>query len=276
MTKHTRTPQDVSHLISEASRQSGKLVDHPRSFSSASEIKDFYQAYGYITLKNAVPADLLAAIRSDLTAIFGEYSINKDHPVDSAIINLDKSDKQKLYELHTASSKCVSFKGTSTFFSELLKSISGSDAPVLEIGAGWLLSIAYDKRLVYDFHQESNYMKGFGDIFNVHYPLFRTSTLENGTMSILPGSHRYGTLSFNKNRVSNDSYTDLIPINIDEIIKELPELHCYLELGDVCIFHKDLIHKSNFNGSSLCRPVGVSRFTQSIKGDWVNRKPDEL
>jgi len=262
--------------MNEASKHNGRLIDHPRSFASKSQMKDFYQTYGYITLKNAVPSGLLAAIRSDLTAIFGSYSTNKEHPVDSAIINLDKSDKQKLYELHLATSKLVSFKTPSTFFTDILKSISGSDAPVLEIGAGWLLSISNDKRLVYDFHQESNYMKGFDDVFSFHYPLLRTSTLENGTMSILPGSHRYGTLSFNKNRISNNSYTDLIPINIDEITKELPELHCYLELGDVCVFHKDLIHKSNFNASPLCRPVGVSRYTQSIDGDWINRKPDEL
>lgn len=272
----TDTRQDVSQLVKEAATQKGKLVDYPRSFASKSEMKDFYEAYGYITLKNVIPSELLAEIRNDLTTIFSKYSTTNDNPVDSAILSLDKSDKPKLYEFHIATSKCVSFKATSAFFSNLLKGISGSDAPVLEIASGWLLSIAKDGRLVYDFHQESNYMKGFRDIFNVHYPLFRTSTLDNGTMSILPGSHHYGTLSFSKSRISNDSYTDLIPTDINEITSELPELHCYLELGDVVIFHKDLIHKSNFNGSSLCRPVGVSRFTQSLQGDWTNRKPDEL
>jgi len=69
---------------------------------------------------------------------------------------------------------------------------------------------------------------------------------------------------------------DLVPTNIEEITANIPELHCYLELGDVVIFHKNLIHKSNFNSSSLCRPVGVSRFTQSLIGDWINRSPDEL
>lgn len=268
--------QEVSHLVNDAQRCGDKLVDHPRSFATHAEMRDFYDAYGYISLKSVIPSDLLADIRSDLSAIFGTYSTDRAHPVDSAILNLDKADKPKLYELHIAASKCVSFKATSVFFSKLLKGISGNDSPVLEIAAGFLLSIAKDNRLVYDFHQESNYMKGFGDIFNVHYPLFRTSTTDNGTMSILPSSHHQGTLSFSKRRISTDAYTDLIPTNIDEITSELPELHCYLEVGDVVIFHKDLIHKSNFNASSLCRPVGVSRFTQSLAGDWTNRKPDEL
>ena len=119
-------------------------------------------------------------------------------------------------------------------------------------------------------------MKGFEDIFNVHYPLFRTSTPENGTMSILPSSQNYGTLTFEKKRISQDSYTDLVPSGIEAITSKLPELHCLLELGDCVIFHKDLIHKSNFNSSNLCRPVGVSRFTQSLVGDWVKRNPEEI
>jgi len=276
MANDTHTLQDLSQLVDEAERYGDKLIDYPRHFSTDAEMRSFYSNFGYITLKNVIPSDLLASIRNDLTAIFGTYSTDKANPVDSAILNLDKTDKPKLYELHTAASKCVSFKATSAFFSDLLKRISGNNSPVLEIGAGFLLSIAKDSRLVYDFHQESNYMKGFGDIFNVHYPLFRTSTVDNGTMSILPGSQNYGTLSFNKSRISNNSYTDLIPTYIEEITAVLPELHCYLELGDVVIFHKDLIHKSNFNASALCRPVGVSRFTQSLVGDWINRSPDEL
>ena len=95
-------------------------------------------------------------------------------------------------------------------------------------------------------------------------------------MSILPSTQTYGTLTFDKKRLSQDSCTDLIPTNIDMITSDTPELHCQLELGDCVIFHKDLIHKSNFNNSNLCRPVGVSRFTQSLVGDWVNRKPEEL
>jgi ectoine hydroxylase-related dioxygenase (phytanoyl-CoA dioxygenase family) len=133
-----------------------------------------------------------------------------------------------------------------------------------------------DDRLVYNFHQESNYMKGFSDIINVHYPLLRTSNAQNGTMSILPGTHKLGTLEYQKSRNSKDSYTDLLPKNMSEIIGSFPELHCYLEVGDVILFHKDLVHKSNYNSSALCRPVGIYRLTQSISGDWVSKSPDEL
>lgn len=268
--------QEVSHLVSESTMVDGKLIDYARTFDSDKALQVFYEKYGYISIKKLIPSDLIGEIQKELINIFSPFATDKINPVDSAIIQLDKSDKLKLYELHTAASKAISFKAVSVYLSKFLKRISSSEAPVLEIAAGFLLSIPKDKRLVYDFHQESNYMKGFEDIFNVHYPLFRTSTPENGTMSILPSSQNYGTLTFDKKSVSQDSYTNLIPSGIEAITSKLPELHCQLELGDCVIFHKDLIHKSNFNSSNLCRPVGVSRFTQSIVGDWVNRKPEEL
>ena len=95
-------------------------------------------------------------------------------------------------------------------------------------------------------------------------------------MSLLPGTHHYGNLAYAKSRAAKDSYTDLVPSGIEEITKKVPELHCYLELGDCVIFHKDTIHKSNYNGSTLCRPVGVSSLTQGQTGVWGNQNPDDL
>jgi hypothetical protein len=272
---HTHT-KEVNQLVTESTKGNGKFIDYARTFNSDKALQVFYKNYGYITIKNIIPSTLIGDIQNELINIFRPFATDKNYSIDSSIIQLDKSDKAKLYELHIAASKATSFKAVSVHLSKVLKKISGSEAPVLEIAAGFLLGIPKDKRLVYDYHQESNYMKGFEDIFNIHYPLFRTSTIENGTMSILPSSHNYGTLTFEKKRISQDSYTDLVPSGVEAITSKLPELHCQLELGDCVIFHKDLIHKSNFNSSNLCRLAGVSRFTQSLVGDWLNRKPEEL
>ena len=79
-----------------------------------------------------------------------------------------------------------------------------------------------------------------------------------------------------KKRFSENSYTNLTPKDILKIQDSYTEQHCYLEVGDVIIFHKDLIHKSNNNLSELTRPVGVHRLTSSSEGDWVRRSPNEL
>ena len=263
-------------LVSEAEKKQGKLIDLPRTFRSPEDVKLFYDKHGYVTLKAYIPSEYLDDVVRDLGAIFEPYSSESENPIDSGIIELDKNNQKRLYELHNAANKSTAFKFLSRFLSDVVRNISGITSPTLEIASGLLLSIPKDDRLVYDFHQESSYMKEFDDIFNIHYPLLRTSTIENGTMSILPGTHKLGVLEYEASRKSENSYTDLRPKRIEEIEATCAEFHCYLELGDVIIFHKDLIHKSNYNASTLCRPVGIQRLTQSISGDWVHRSPEEL
>jgi len=268
--------EKLKNLILESNDQNGTLLYCSKEFKSKEEMQIFYSDYGFISLKNFIPLNLIDNIVEDLSFIFKPFATDKSNPIDSGILNLDKNDRKLLHKLHITSEKLSSIKQLSGLFRDITKKIIGKNYPVLEISAGLLLGISRDDRLVYNFHQESNYMKGFSDIMNVHYPLLRTSSAQNGTMSILPGTHYLGTLEYQKSRKSEDSYTNLLPKNISEIINNFPELHCYLELGDVILFHKDLVHKSNYNSSSLCRPVGVSRLTQSTSGDWINKSPDEL
>jgi hypothetical protein len=268
--------QNLAILVSESISQDGKLIDLARTFDSEVSMQEFYDSFGYVTIKNAIPIDLLSEIQHDLECIFRPFATDERYPVDSAIVELDKNDKARLYEISTAASKLNSIKAVGVHLNQLFPKFTNNKNPVLEIESCFMLSIPNDKRLVINFHQESNYIRDFADIINIHFPIFRTSNIENGTMSLIPSSHSNGTLTFEKKRFSDDSYTDLIPSKIDEITSELPELHCQLDLGDCVFFHKDLIHKSNPNNSKLCRPVCVSRFTQSLTGDWAHRISADL
>lgn len=140
-----------------------------------------------------------------------------------------------------------------------------------------MLGLPKDKRLAYDFHQESNYMKDYEDILNVHYPLFYQSNIKNGTMSALDKSHKLGRLEYDKKRYSNNSYTDLIPKEIEKHKSNFEEVHFQLDIGDVLYFHKDLIHKSNFNNTNKTRPVGIARLTEKFAGGKFNNlRPEDL
>jgi hypothetical protein len=271
--------EDIKYLISTALKVKNKIIDSSRFFNTSESMKNFYNNYGYLSVKNLIPVKLLLEIQTELENILclpPHTNSNEYDKIDAAIIELDRNNQTKLYELHLAISRSVVFKSVNLHLSKILKEISGIYSPIFEIASTILLGIPQDNRLVYDFHQESNYMKGFGDIFNIHYPLLRKSSIENGTMSIIPSSHKYGRLDYEKKKSSSNSYTDLIPKNIEKITSELPEIHLELELGDCIIFHKDLIHKSNFNESNLCRPVGIARLTQSLNGDWILKKSEEL
>jgi len=276
---NSKNTEDIKYLISTATKVKNKIVDSSRFFNTSESMKNFYNNYGYLSVKNLIPVKLLLEIQTELENIMSyspRTSSSEYNKIDVAIMELDRKNQSKLHELHQAISRTVVFKSVNLYLSKILKEISGIHSPIFEIASTILLGIPQDTRLVYDFHQESNYMKGFDDIFNIHYPLLRKSSIENGTMSIIPSSHKYGTLDYEKKKSSSNSYTDLIPINIQKITSELPEIHLELELGDCVIFHKDLIHKSNFNESNLCRPVGIARLTQSLRGDWILRKSDQL
>jgi len=247
-----------------------------RRYSSDGELIDDFQRFGFVSIKNLIPVERLKRVQYDLAKTFREFAEDQSNPIDSAIIKLNRENKSLLYELHMATTKLISLRSLFGLLSETVLELSGEELPVYEISGGYLLGIPGDARLVYDFHQESNYMRGFKTIFNFHFPLLRDSTQENGTMSMLSGSHVLGPVSFEKKRHSNDSYTNLIPVEIAEIKKKFSEVHCILEPGDCVVFHKDLVHKSNFNASNLCRPVGTARLTQEKHGEWVNPKPEDL
>ena len=276
MENEKEIPKNIKELLNQSINKEGKTIDLARTYSSEESLQDFYQNFGYVTIKNFIPISLIKEIQKELIDIFAPFANDKSNIVDSAIIQLDKNDKPKLYELHMKAAKAISFKAVNVFLSKIFKKLSRSDSTVLELHSGFLLGIPKDKRLVYEFHQEANYYKGFEELFNTHYPLFRTSTINNGTMSILEASRKYGTLPFVKKRASNDSFTNLIPSNIETITSSLPELHCQLDLGDCVIFGKNLIHKSNYNNTNSCRLVGGTTFTQSLSGDFIYRKPEEL
>ena len=253
-----------------------KIYDYPIKYNTEDAIKDFYEKNGYVSIKNGIPTDDIKEIVDDLTQIFSPFATDHKYPIDSAIISLDKRDKSKLYELHLVASKLYSFTKIGSILSKYVNAIYGKRVPKFNISSGFLLSIPKDERLVYNYHQESNYMKGFHDIINCHYPLLRTSVIENGTMSVLAETHKLNTLNFEKSRKSTNSYTNLLPVDIDQIKESFEEKYNFLELGDVILFHKDIIHRSNFNSSNLARPVGINRITTSLDGDWLKKSPDEL
>jgi ectoine hydroxylase-related dioxygenase (phytanoyl-CoA dioxygenase family) len=122
-----------------------------------------------------------------------------------------------------------------------------------------LIGLPDDKRLAYDWHQESNYMPGLSPVVNFWFPVFEPATRNNGAMSVLVGSHRSGRLGYTKRRLANDSYTDLVPDGIDALQKQYTEYHCLAAPGDLVVFEADLIHRSNRNQTARTRFSGVVR-----------------
>jgi hypothetical protein len=248
----------------------------PRVFESTDSIRVEFERNGFVSIKKLLSPDFVNEIASSLRTLFSSYSHQPELETDSAIIQLNKNDKKMLHQLHSAAQRISELRRIPDVLAPTVQAISGLKSPVFELSGGFLLGMPEDSRLVYEFHQESNFMKGFSAIYNFHFPILRDSTTENGTMSALRGSHKLGTLPFKKEKVSHDSYTNLVPLKIERIKSDHEEVHFILEVGDCVVFHQDLIHRSNFNSSTLCRLVGTSRLTQDVPIAWSPSTSSDL
>lgn len=249
---------------------------YPRTFESPDSIRFEFARDGFVSIKKLLSPELLNEIASSLKILFSPYSDQPALETDFGIIYLNQNNKKLLYQLHSAAQRLSGLRRIPDVLAPTVQAISGFESPVFELSGGFLLGIPEDSRLVYEFHQESNFMKGFSAIYNFHFPILRNSTTENGTMSALRGSHKLGTLPFKKEKASHDSYTNLVPLEIEKIESSHEEVHFILEVGDCVVFHQDLIHRSNFNSGTLCRLVGTSRLTQDVPIAWSPSTSSDL
>ena len=245
-----------------------------KKFSNPQDLKRFYDNHGWVSIKKQLDNKDLRLIQESLDVFFHKYT---KFNFNKSVIYLNRKNKKKLYDLHMIANKCLSLNIFSKIFEKTSKILNGSRSPVLQVQTGFMLGLPKDKRLTYDFHQESNYSRNYNDLITVHFPLFYKVNIKNGTMSALNKSHKLGLLNFDIIRSSSRSYTTLLPKNIEKISNKFEEIFFELELGDVLYFHQNLIHKSNFNASNKCRAVGVIRLTQNFnQGKFTKLKPSEL
>lgn len=94
----------------------------------------------------------------------------------------------------------------------------------------------------------------------------------NGCMTVLPGSHRLGELSFDPKPVLNRTLddNDLLAVGIDPSSK----VDLLLEPGDVALWHLYLVHGSGGNDSTGDRRFLINGYVMAnrcTRGEWAFR-----
>lgn len=245
------------------------------NYSDDEKLQADFAENGYVLVRGGVSVSDLNrakhAVALGMQRILGLVAPAEDSEVetfiDRAIIELNqtRAGQDELFSLHQSLRSLSVFHGFTDTCARLASRVAGNDFPFSVISSGFMLGLPDDSRLAYDFHQESVYMVGAEDIMNVHFPFMRASTVRNGTMSALEGSHLGGTSEVTRSKQSDNSYTNLVPTNIEDLQRQHREVAFHLELGDVALFHKDLVHKSNPNLSGALRPPVVLRLTQDLR-----------
>lgn len=251
----------------------------PKNYTTNEELISDFAKNGFVSVKSLFDLTDIAYIAKSMEDALKLFCEN-DLDYHSNIINLNTTNKELLYKFHLVANGLVSNYIVSKDIYKVL-SVLNENNPMLGSvnGAsmgGIMLGLPKDDRLTYNFHQESSYMRGAGRIYNVHFPIFLPSSVLNGTMSLLEGSHIEGQLPFNKIRKYENSYTDLIPVDIEKYQEKYDEVFAELDLGDCIIFDEFTIHKSNYNNSDLCRTVSVWRVFGNSNSNAPVLKPSEL
>jgi ectoine hydroxylase-related dioxygenase (phytanoyl-CoA dioxygenase family) len=244
-------------------------IDPPCEFADLSDVEGrrrSFETNGFYVVRQALPLAKVAALREDIERVFSIHA-RPGEDVHRTCARLDAEDKDLLYLIFQTVSKSLALDALKLEGLPRARELYAAKAFISPDMCILFALPRGDKRLAYGWHQEQAYMPGLKDIVNFWFPIFEPATRENGTMSVLAGSHTQGILPYTKSRVATNAYLSLVPKEIDRITASHREYHCVAAPGDLVVFHATLIHRSNTNTTDR------TRFTGACKVMPVNEIP---
>ena len=222
-----------------------------------------YYSKGYIILKNVINKKDLANCQRQLLYSYKKV-FNKE--IDSKNIHEfltkcehNKKNWDKMYVAFKDVCNSKPFYKMTKNFEVLTKNFFNTSTRPLSLG--YAIGIRNSQRTSYNWHQEKTYYSKIKKAtFHYQFPFFGKCSKSNGTMSVLEGSHTLGEiLNYSHHRKFKKGVQSYIPKDIKLIKKYFKEKFINLELGDVCIFHENIVHKSNINKTNKIRFAGIQR-----------------
>jgi ectoine hydroxylase-related dioxygenase (phytanoyl-CoA dioxygenase family) len=221
-----------------------------------------YHEKGYVICRKVIPIDALQALLRVLHAALagqGEGLSYSDLPIQELIAKREREDHSIVYKSQvTVGSSFAAYDllGKSKVF-EVAAQVTQATRQYLHT-MPLAISIQNPRDDSYDYtsHQESLFYKWCPDILNIWFPVLAPSTVEGGTMAMLPGSHAKGFLpskSYNKANGFLQIETILQPGDEERFVP------MELDLGDLVVFSSHLVHRSMPNISAMPRVTGILR-----------------
>ncbi len=141
------------------------------------------------------------------------------------------------------------------------------DAPLYLYNSRCLIQPPNDDSHCWDWHQEVYHAIPETKFLQCWAPLIYDATAENGTIEVLPYSHREG-IAHQRWTEDGTGYA-LVDIQITD---KYPPLQIPMKLGDIMFFDPHLIHRSGKNMSGETRYALVGCMT-SLAGGFKAPKP---
>jgi hypothetical protein len=226
-------------------------IDIPR-------IRRALDADGFVIVPQLLGGGPVEALAAGIREIFAPHSRPGEHVLD-ACLRIGREDKGLLHRIHEFSSLAFCMNHMREFVFGIAKELLPNKGFYIDIDSNTIFSLPDDDRLTWRWHQESTYHPPMFDSVGFWFPIFAPATRLNGTMSVLKGTHKLGMLQYEKYKPTKETATSLVPVGIDDYVRRYEEVHCECDVGDVVIFDKHLIHRSNMNRDSRPRLTGLVR-----------------
>lgn len=187
------------------------------------------------------------------------------HRIDNNVINGDLSELilQREAQDHSLVYQASNFVGSSLAASRLVVAVSAQveascNATNLHVMPPTVaVQLPKDERFDYKWHQESAFYPWAGQVISVWLPL-QPTRVGNGTMLIIPGSHKQGAKSA-RQYFSHEAFRQI------ECAVDDPDIAVPMELdvGQYVVFDGNIVHCSDGNRGTLPRLVVIMRFIAS-------------
>ena len=226
------------------------------------ELKYRYYSKGHIVIKGVLNKKDLNECKKQLLISYKKI-FNKELDYKNVHKFLTKCENNKEWDKMYVAFQDVCKSKSFFNISKKLEALSKKffNVKTKSITTGYAIGIKNSKRTSYNWHQEKTYYSKIKKkTFHYQFPFFGKCYKSNGTMSVLEGSHTLGEiLNYSYNRKFKKGVYSFIPNDINLIKKHFKEKFLTMDLGDVCIFHEHIIHKSNINKTNKIRFAGIVR-----------------
>jgi ectoine hydroxylase-related dioxygenase (phytanoyl-CoA dioxygenase family) len=239
-----------------------QLMLEQTSNPQSNRMRKSYEDNGYVIAERVFPESSLALLCKGLRTVLDKSQngqSSEERTLDELILHRESQNHTLVYNgAQSVGSSAATYRllGSSEIFG-IISDVTGYEEAELHLMPLYLIiQLPSDDRFDYTWHQDGSYYPWCEDFLTLWFPINRNTSLDTGTISIIPGSHRYGpreTETFLKNGFFKQIQSKLQADEADR--QQVLEM----ETGDCCIMSGNTIHRSVANRSASPRVAGVLR-----------------
>jgi phytanoyl-CoA hydroxylase len=224
------------------------------------ELRESYIDNGYVIAKQIFDRDNLALLCESVRAVLEKSGKTSEHDsLNDVILKKEAKDHGLVYQAAQSvgsSAAVYQLLGSSPIF-KAINAVTGFETSQLHLMPLYLIvQLPSDERFDYTWHQDGAYYPWCHDFMTLWFPVNRSTGRDNGTISMIPGSHKLGPREADTSLRHGYFKQIESKLQTEEVAREQV---LDFELGDCCIMNGNTVHRSVANRSKTPRVAGVLR-----------------